>query len=51
MFLFLLEKDFIYFEINPRLPKCTICFQAEHVRAVPWGHIVEGLGERTLFRS
>lgn len=51
MFLFLLEKDFIYFEINPRLPKCAVCFQAQHMRAVHRGHIVEGLGERMLFRS
>lgn len=42
MFLFLLEKDFIYFEINLRLPKCTVCFQAQHTRAVHQGHIAEG---------
>lgn len=46
MFLCLLEKDFIYFEINPRLPKCTVCFQVQHMRAVPQGHIAEGFRER-----
>lgn len=51
MLLFLLEKDFIYFEINPRLPNCTVCFQSQHMRALHRGHIVEGLGEHTLLRS
>lgn len=49
MFLFLLEKDFIYFEINPRLPKCTVCLQAQHTRAVHQGHIAEGSGEYSFF--
>lgn len=49
MFLFLLEKDFIYFEINPMLPKCTVCFQAQHTRAVHQGHIAEGSGECSFF--
>lgn len=44
-------KDLIYFEINPRLPKCTVCFQAQHMRAVHRGHIAQELGERVLFRS
>lgn len=51
MFLFLLEKDFIYFEISPRLPKCTICFQAENMRPVHWHLILEGLENITWFRS
>lgn len=51
MFLFLLEKDFIYFEINPRLPKCTVCFQAQRTRAVHQGHIAEGSGECSFFGS
>lgn len=51
MFLFLLEKDFICFEINPRFPKCTVCFQAQHMRPMHWGHFVEGLEECTWFRS
>lgn len=51
MFLFLLEKDFIYFEINPRLPKCTVCFQAQHMRAAHQGHIAEGSGEHSFFGS
>lgn len=50
-FLFLLEKDLIYFEINPRLPKCSVCCQAQHMRAVRRGRIAEELGEWTLFRS
>lgn len=49
MFLFLLEKDFIYFEINPRIPKCTVCFQAQHTRAVRQGHIAEGSEEYSFF--
>lgn len=51
MFLFLLEKDFIYFEINPRLPKCTVCFQAQHTRAVHQGHIAEESGEYSFLGS